>query len=239
VPPGRAIELPVAIPATTGLHDVYVVAVTKNANSGRKTVSLNWIEFQDSRALANAREASRASARKFLDAAKSAPKARPFVRAWTVDDLKADLETSSADLGRGERLFKELSCIQCHRFGVAGGKIGPDLTDVAMRMKKQPSPREALLVEIIEPSKVIDEKFRAYILTLNDGRQLAGIIVEQTKDAIRIAADPAHPDDVRSVPRQQIEQIQKSNISMMPVGLLNTLTREEIRDLLAFLEGKR
>ena len=61
-----------------------------------------------------------------------------------------------------------------------------------MRMKKHPSPREALLVEIIEPSKVIEEKFRTHVVTLVDGRQLAGIIVENEKNQIRIAADPAH-----------------------------------------------
>jgi len=102
-------------------------------------------------------------------------------------------------------------------------------------MKKQPQPRQALVRELVEPSHAIEDKYRAHLLTLADGRQLAGIIVSETPQNLRIAANPALPDEVREIPRSRIEERRVSDVSLMPKGLLDTLTREEIEDLLAFL----
>jgi len=54
--------------------------------------------------------------------------------------------------------------------------------------------------------------------------------------AIRIAADPANPEAVREIPRSRIEEMKPSDVSMMPAGLLNTLKKDEILDLLAYVE---
>ena len=98
-------------------------------------------------------------------------------------------------------------------------------------------PREALLVELLEPSKVTDEKYRTHVLTLDSGRQLAGVIVSQTPEAVRIAANPAKPDEISEIPRGRIEEMRVTDVSMMPTGLLDTLKKEEILDLLAYLES--
>ena len=121
--------------------------------------------------------------------------------------------------------------------GKTGGAVGPDLTEVATRMAKQPSPRAAMLTEIVEPSKVIDEKYRTHVLTLDSGRQLAGVIVSQTPEVVRIAANPAKPDEINEIPRGRIEEMHATDVSMMPTGLLDTLKKEEILDLLAYLES--
>jgi putative heme-binding domain-containing protein len=105
------------------------------------------------------------------------------------------------------------------------------------RMAKQPNALRALIVEIVEPSKVVDEKYRTHLVTLANGEVLAGIIVEQNDQHIRIAANPAKPDEIRTIPRKKIEEMHKSDVSLMPVGLLNTLAKDEILDLLAYVTG--
>src|SRR5207244_11295273 len=154
-------------------------------------------------------------------------------RTWTVAEVKIALGSAKGSPERGAKLFTELGCVQCHRMGKTGGAVGPDLTDVATRMAKQPSPREALLIELIEPSKVIDEKYRTHVLTLDSGRQLAGVIVSQTPEAVRIAANPAKPDEISEIPRTRIEEMRVTDVSMMPTGLLDALKQGEILDLLA------
>ncbi len=126
--------------------------------------------------------------------------ARPFVRDWKMDDLAGSL--GQMDRGRsfvrGKMLFTAASCASCHRIGKDGGTLGPDLTDVSKRLAKQPMPCAAPLREVLEPSAVIDEKFRTHIVVLDDGTQKAGIIVEQDKKAVRMAGNPARRASVSS-----------------------------------------
>lgn len=220
-----------------GLHDLYVVA--SDRVTGKGALSLIYLEFLDSPAAAAARKAANADAAKRAAARVKLFKARPFVKDWKMDDLVGSL--GELDHGRsferGKMLFTAASCVSCHKIGKEGGTLGPDLTDVGKRLAKQPMPRVALLRELLEPSAVIDEKYRTHIVVLDDGTQKAGIIVEQDGKGVRIAANPAAPDERVVIPRERIEAVQKSNVSMMPVGLVSSLTREEILDLLAFVEA--
>ena len=156
-----------------------------------------------------------------------------------MDDLTGSLGEleRGRSFAKGKALFKDVSCISCHKIGGEGGSLGPDLTEVSKRLAKQPMPRVALLRELLEPSAVIDEKYRTHIVVLDDGSQKAGIIVEQDGKMIKMAVNPAAPDERISVPRSRIETLSKSDVSLMPVGLVSTLTREEILDLLAYVES--
>jgi mono/diheme cytochrome c family protein len=77
---------------------------------------------------------------------------RPFVKEWTMADFESGLSTTKGtrNPARGQRLFTEIGCAQCHRVGSEGGFIGPDLTAVASRFD-----RRTILESMIEPSKVI------------------------------------------------------------------------------------
>jgi cytochrome c len=231
----RRVSSPVKDPG--GVHDLFVVAHGKPGSKG--ALSLIWLEFHDSPEAAALRKKANAEAAKRADARQKLFKARPFVKDWKMDDLARSL--GELDRGRsferGKALFTAASCITCHKMGKEGGTLGPDLSDVAKRLAKQPMPRLALLREVLEPSAVIDEKFRTQILVLDDGTQQAGIIVEQDAKAVRIAANPARPDERALIPRERIESIRKSDVSLMPVGLVSTLERGEILDLLAYLES--
>jgi putative heme-binding domain-containing protein len=128
-------------------------------------------------------------------------------------------------------LFKETGCAQCHRFGSDGGFIGPDLTAVGSRFD-----RRALLESILEPSKVIAEAYRTVSVTLKSGAILDGRIVVEDSSTLSIAINPVDPDQRRRVRRADIQTQRMSDFSPMPAGLINGLNREEVLDLLAFLE---
>jgi len=158
---------------------------------------------------------------------------REFVQKWTVKDLQVHL--SSADTGRsfirGRNLYNGM-CAKCHLFKGKGGALGPDLTSTGKKLKLP-----ALLTEIIEPSKVISEQHASVILVLNNGKVLTGREVGGDKDVILLAANAEKPKEVIEVKRSDIEARKKSTVSMMPLGTLNTLTSEEILDMLMYISS--
>ena len=159
---------------------------------------------------------------------------RPQVRTWTLDEALAAVAASShkPDLARGKKLYAEVMCSRCHRSDDQGVPLGPDLTHVAARFS-----RRDLLDSMINPSRVIDEKYRSLLLETGDGQLLSGVLVGGDSTSFYIAADPLQPTQFQRVSRERISSRRHSPVSTMPQNLLNSLTAEEIVDLLGYLEG--
>jgi putative heme-binding domain-containing protein len=157
---------------------------------------------------------------------------RRFVKAWSMMEFASGLGalTAGRDLTRGKRLFVEVGCAQCHRVGLEGGVVGPDLTAVGARFDAR-----ALLESIIEPSKVVAETYRNVAITTKAGLIYEGRIVSEDDKAVIIATNPVDPDERRRVAKAQIESQRVSEVSSMPEGLLNTMERDEVLDLIAWL----
>lgn len=160
---------------------------------------------------------------------------RSLVKMWTLDDFKGKLTNieKTASAQRGEAIFKEAGCGLCHKMQGKGGAVGPELTEV---FKKWKGIREDLLREILEPSKVIDEKYRPQILETRDGDRLFGLIASETDDAVMILTNPQNPVP-QKVLKSDIEDRTKGQTSMMPLGLMNIFKESEILDLLRYLES--
>lgn len=160
------------------------------------------------------------------------PKQRPLVKNYTLDELAPLLDQGlkGRDYDRGRRLFGEANCFGCHRFDNEGGAQGPDLTGVAGRF----SPRD-LLESIIDPSKSISDQYAAVVIETTDGKQIQGRIVNHNADYLMIMPNMLDPSTVISVDRRNIESLLPSQVSMMPNGLLDTMTVDEILDLMAYL----
>ncbi|MDP7050921.1 MAG: c-type cytochrome [Verrucomicrobiota bacterium] len=161
---------------------------------------------------------------------------RGQVRQWKGSDFEGKLgfNASRRNLANGRRMFATAFCSRCHRYGEEGYPIGPDLTRVASRFS-----REALLDEILLPSRTIAENYRIVLLNLKDGRQLAGQIIpnlDYRAPNLQLAEDPLHPDKITRIPKHHIINQEYSTVSLMPPGMLNILNQEEILDLLAWLE---
>jgi putative heme-binding domain-containing protein len=162
-------------------------------------------------------------------------KPRKFVRKWTVKEILAEPETGQRDLERGRQMFAAAACASCHRVAGHGTLIGPDLTAANRRFSRQD-----LLTSIIEPSQVIAENYRSVQIVTSDGNSYVGQAVlsgDYRSPKLRLATDPARPWKTVEVDKVQIEIQRTSPISWMPTGLLDTLTRDEILDLLAYIDS--
>lgn len=161
---------------------------------------------------------------------------RSHVRDWKVGDiaeiLQAD-EKRSGNIENGGRLFEEVLCSRCHRMGHRGGVVGPDLTSAANRFS-----RHDLLKSILAPSDVVAEKYRGVTVQTIDGKTVTGRVVasgDYRSPSIRIATDPLNPSQFTEILKANIEDHQPAQVSPMPTGLLSSLTKEDILDLLTFL----
>ncbi len=167
------------------------------------------------------------------DPAANAPP-RSFVQKWTVDDLVADVDArlEHRDFEKGRALFSAASCFKCHRVKLEGGSTGPDLTGVAGRFSNR-----NLLESIIEPSKVVSDQYEKMQFQLVDGRVIEGRVINLNGDSLMVLTNMLDPDSIVAVKRGDVETSQVSKISMMPEGLLDTLTKDEILDLMAYLKS--
>lgn len=152
-----------------------------------------------------------------------------------MEDLVPSLgEVSKGrNFARGRAAFEVAQCAACHKMAdtAAAGGVGPDLTAVASRFQ-----RRDILESILEPSKVISEQFANTIVRMMDGNTIDGHIVEETAENLVLQPNPLKPDKV-TVKKSQITARALSKVSPMPEGLVNGLQKDEILDLIAFLEA--
>jgi putative heme-binding domain-containing protein len=159
-------------------------------------------------------------------------KPRPFVKEWKLDELAPIVEKglSKRNFDRGRRLFGEAQCFACHRFDNEGGAQGPDLTIASGRF----SARD-LLEKILNPSKAISDQYAAVIITTTDGKTVTGRIANLNGDELMVMTNMLDPNALVNVNAKKVESIEKSKVSVMPTGLLDTFKEDEILDLVAYL----
>jgi putative membrane-bound dehydrogenase-like protein len=133
----------------------------------------------------------------------------------------------AADPRRGRAVF-QTACANCHKLYGQGGTIGPDLTG------SNRGDLDYLLANLIDPSAEVGLDFRMSVVRTKDERVITGIIVERTPARVTVQTEKEKivlsPDDVDSV--------KDSPLSIMPEGQLDALSREQVRDLFAYLTGK-
>jgi putative heme-binding domain-containing protein len=159
--------------------------------------------------------------------------ARPIVKEWKLDELVPLVEgglKGGRSFERGRQLYSAVACSACHRFANEGGSVGPDLTGVVGRY----SVRD-LLESIVDPNKVISDQYQAIIIHMSDGRTITGRVGNLSAANMNVVEDMFDPGRMTGVRRSDIEYMEPSPVSMMPQGLLNSLTAEEIQDLMAYL----
>ncbi|MEC9095122.1 MAG: hypothetical protein VX776_00735, partial [Planctomycetota bacterium] len=157
----------------------------------------------------------------------------PVIQHWKLEDLLPLTESNSlttADLENGKATFRKVRCDNCHRIGNAGGVLGPNLNGLAGRYSAQ-----TILEHIVKPSKIISNQYQASTFIMTDGRQITGQIVNLSSGRYSVRTDPFRPFARTDILEKDIEEVIPSKVSLMPSGLLNALTRREIKDLLAYL----
>ena len=133
----------------------------------------------------------------------------------------------SANLSNGRLVFTK-TCQQCHKLFGEGGTIGPDLTG------GNRADIDYLLSNIIDPSAEVGRDFRMSVVRTTDMRVVTGIVVERTP--ARLVVQTA--TEKTTIVLDDVESVKDSPLSIMPEGQLDALTKEQVRDLIAYVSGK-
>jgi putative membrane-bound dehydrogenase-like protein len=131
---------------------------------------------------------------------------------------------AKANLGNGRRIFAK-TCQNCHRLFGIGGQIGPDITG-----SNRANP-DYILENILDPGAVVGRDYQMTVVALRDGRSISGLLRQETDSALTIETI----NDKVVVPKSEIEERSLSNVSMMPERQLDPMTKDEVRDLIAYL----
>ncbi len=147
-------------------------------------------------------------------------------RMKVYQDYKQSL-TASADPSLGKAVFQK-ACSACHTYQKEGGKVGPDLTGV----KNQPA--EALLLHILVPNYEVLPAYQSVSVSTNDGRSISGWLVSETENSLTLRTTFGTDE---SVLRKNIATLSNNGLSLMPDGLENTISKDEMAKLIAYLKS--
>ena len=146
------------------------------------------------------------------------------------EEMEALVNTikDQGDAAHGERIFRraELNCLKCHAIGGAGGKVGPDLVSIGSSAQV-----DYLVDSILDPNKNVKEGYQSVVVTTDQGKVLTGIKLRQT-DTDLLLRDVE--DREFGVPLKSIDELSNGS-SLMPVGLVDKLTKSELIDLVRFM----
>lgn len=149
-------------------------------------------------------------------------------RKRSFEEAKSALQLR-ANSANGQRVFVT-HCASCHRLDREGHAVGPDLYGIRNQSK------EAILLHIVIPEQEIPPNFAAYDGVTTDGRVIGGIMTADTPTSVTLRQALGIEETVL---RERIKQLAVSRFSLMPPGLEQAMTRQDLADLLAYLRGEK
>lgn len=141
-----------------------------------------------------------------------------------IAKVKKLLASGKGDAKAGHEVFK-LACAVCHTLNKEGGKIGPDLTGY------ERDNLDFILPAIVDPSLAIREEFIGFNIETHDGQAFGGLITEINGQHV-VVLDIA--GNKHSLARTDVKTMQASHTSLMPEGLLDALSEQQVKDLFAY-----
>lgn len=144
-----------------------------------------------------------------------------------IADWKARLgskKLGDPDLANGSKLYAE-NCGKCHKLFGRGGDIGPELTGSDRRNL------DYILQNVITPSAVVGKDYRLQTIVKTDGLTISGALREQTNASVVVQT----AEKRTTIPRDQIESIEETELSLMPEGQFDKMSEEDVRDIVAYL----
>jgi putative heme-binding domain-containing protein len=154
----------------------------------------------------------------------------PAEKKAAVAALKQTLTKSTlaaADKSAGRALFAK-TCANCHKFYGEGQTVGPDLTGANR------DNLDYLLENIVDPSAVVSADFRMSVLVLDDGRVLNGLVLAETDATLTLRT----ATETVTVDRGDVEERRIVPLSLMPENQLQTMTPDQVRDLIGYLQTR-
>ncbi|MBW3599456.1 MAG: c-type cytochrome, partial [Planctomycetes bacterium] len=146
-------------------------------------------------------------------------------REQVISRMRDYLRNTPGDPHRGQEAYMKV-CGQCHKIYDKGQEVGPDITSNGRGNFDQ------LLSNVFDPSLVIGAAYQAQTVITADGRVLTGLLVEDSQERVVLKTQGGK---LEIVPRDQVDEMRQSKLSLMPEGVENQLKPQELADLFAFL----
>jgi putative membrane-bound dehydrogenase-like protein len=150
---------------------------------------------------------------------------RDPARQQVIEEMRKLLEKTPGDPARGQLVFNKV-CGQCHKLHGVGQEVGPDIT------LNGRSNFEQLLSNVFDPSLVIGASYQARTVLTTDGRAITGLLAEDNAQRVVLKVQGGK---LETIPRDEIEAMKVSELSLMPEQLEKQLTAQEIADLFSIL----
>uniref|UniRef100_A0A7C4LKX4 C-type cytochrome n=1 Tax=Schlesneria paludicola TaxID=360056 RepID=A0A7C4LKX4_9PLAN len=156
------------------------------------------------------------------DIRSSSAEKRAVMEQWKASLTEERLQQANRSAGRA--LFQK-TCANCHVLFGSGKTVGPDLTGGNRRNL------DYLLENMIDPSATVAADFRMTVFALKDGRVISGVVVEAQEKTLEVQT----PTERLVLARADVEESRPTTQSLMPEGLLQNLSADEVRDLVGYL----
>lgn len=135
------------------------------------------------------------------------------------------------DPDRGREVFRESTCIQCHQIDGEGTEFGPDLSGIGSKLAKQ-----GLYESVLDPNASVSPSYRGVELALGGGDLIAGLLVSESDEEIVINQQGVGLKHFR---RSELSEVRFLNQSVMPEGLQQLMSFDDLVDLVEFLATRR
>ena len=146
-------------------------------------------------------------------------------------ELEVLLDHGDPERGKAVFFDQKTACAACHRIGSEGGDVGPDLTKIGSVRAGQD-----ILESIVFPSASIAQGYQSYLVTTTDGRSITGIVMDKSRRMLLLR----EPSGARHrLKLDDVETMDRARTSLMPEALSKVMSRDQLRDLLAFLQSLR
>ncbi len=153
------------------------------------------------------------------------------VASTPIEDIVLAMDTLKSNHALGEKLFTQQGCIACHALETGGPVLGPYMGQIGSIMN-----RDQLVTAILRPNDTISQGFQSVVLTMKDGSVKTGFVSESTADKM-VLRDPT--GGVSTVATKDVANETHIPVSMMPEGLANALSLDELTALVHFLASKK
>jgi putative heme-binding domain-containing protein len=140
-----------------------------------------------------------------------------------------ELVKRSGDAARGKELFAGMiaTCAKCHKVKGEGKEVGPDLSEIGTKLSK-----EALYLSILDPSAGVSFNYETWLIRDLNGTILTGVLVSQTDTEVELKTAEAI---LHKLKKDDIEQMKKSPLSLMPADLQKQLKAQDLVDIVEYL----
>jgi putative membrane-bound dehydrogenase-like protein len=141
-----------------------------------------------------------------------------------IDKMRVQIDEGRPSFARGQKVFENI-CAKCHKFEGKGHDVGPNLDGAGRDI-------EYLLINVIDPNRVVGAPYFTRLVTLKNGRVESGLLAAEDETTVTLKGEN---DALKVIARKDIDEIQVSQKSVMPEGLTGGMKPGEFRDLVRFV----